>query len=657
MLPTDKEGNEISKSANPVFSSLGLQIPDGAINGTFFNPSSPGFEKSCVFWAASALNQARNRYGGAIDSIFAKHYNPIQKTIPQKNEKGEVIGKSSWNFAKGINTGGEAELYTDRDTFSKNNYAIGGDILFMDNAFSKSTFTIGGQQPFNTATVGNAVRLEVLDPNLYTLTPDAGDFPFWMMLPKKHFPTTFVEVNQQISLSSDDSALYLGSTYEEGQAANLSDNPRLVRRFIELKTFSTRADSTIHGILTNTQKPVTQLINAAAKVRVLKSMVQQLFYGDSDVRPNDVDGFFTQIYPLDADDVSTTRTNYYNRGIYDNYRDYRDGNNYLNLRGTTLTKPMFDTEVAKLSVNYGKSANLVLHPMAMSLVNTAMNNDTQRWIVPNTTGEFGARFSTLFSPSGPQVGTKVISDKWTIPRNYMRRAGDIPAGSRLRTASRRPLTPTSIDVEEITAANISGSTNDNPNYTAPSEYLDGQVGTGSRLYAVSAINNVGESPLVINTTAVTVGEGMGISIKITNPALNTQQGAVAATGYRIFSTDPRTDPSPTGDSVFYEIAYISESEYAAGVFAGAGLGTDRANQYVDLGRRLPNTCSAVLYDTEAIQYDYLIPISMMHVAITNLIIPTIGFSVGAPQVNVPSKVNRLNNLRLSDVGFDNEAYS
>ena len=491
------------------------------------------------------------------------------------------------------------------------------------------TFTSGGLITFGDAAT-NAVRIESLADKTTLLTPKISDFPFWMSLPKQFVPNVFHEFVQEIRHGSLNSQFDEISVAEGDIAAEDLDSD-LRRRHIPLRTISTRTDVTIHAALTTNLNPGAKgFQHRAAATQVLRENAHQLFHGDSSKKVNQFDGLAVQHFDL------TLKNTTYSRGIFKDVDEFLGSSQYLDLRGESLTKGQFDGRAATLSTYFGRSDMLVTHPVAVAEMNTTQNQDAQRWVPPKYDGIWGAGFSSLLSPAN-SGGTTVLPDQWVLPRNYKRYKADGQS-----TSSKAPAAPVISAVSGAVPAAIADSTTTSISFRMKA----GDAGLGSRIYGVSAFNSYGESAITLISSAITLSAtNHAARINVVAPVSTT----ATVVGYRLFSSDPVTDSSPTQSSPLYEVGLYDFADVKS---ATAGSFSGGAYQLLDHGLHLPNTTDAWIYDNEAISYAYLAPLSIIQLAINRLTTPVAAFMIGSLKLTAPTKVIRIANVKLGATPYN-----
>lgn len=485
----------------------------------------------------------------------------------------------------------------------------------------EKTFTSGGDIVFGDSNT-NAVRIESLDPETSEFTPNMKKFPFWMYISKTFVPNLQHYFVQEIAHGSRNSQ-FDELNVSEGDIAADEIDIQLRRRNITLRTISTRADVTVQAALVSNLSPGAQgFQQKSAVTAVIRENAHQLFVGDSSIRSNQYDGMAVQHYDLGGN--STV----YSRGIFDSREEYVNSAQFLDFRGLSPTKAQFDNSTASLSTYFGDSDMLVMHPNSAAEFNTNANADAQRWLEPHQMGAFGTGFSRLYSPANSMGGTSVMQDQWVLPKNYRRNAGDGQANN-----SKAPNAPTAAVALAAPAADK----------VSLRKYVTGDAGLGARRYAISAINSYGESALTVMAANVTVPAGGNIvEFTITAPA--TTDPTVLA--YRIFSSDPQTDPAPTQNSYVYEVLTIPASAVHSTATTGRNIYSSANTKVEEYGTILPNTSNAWLFDREALEYVYLIPTSVMRLATVRLSTPFTAFMVGALKMKVATKIVRFANVKL-----------
>jgi hypothetical protein len=161
---------------------------------------------------------------------------------------------------------------------------------------------------------------------------------------------------------------------------------------------------------------------------------------------------------------------------------------------------------------------------------------------------------------------------------------------------------------------------------------------GAVFYAVSAINEYGESALTVlnNTTKITQTAGQSVDLKWTATA-----GAYTPTAYQVYRSKVTASTNATTDSVkFYPLFKVSAAQLAAG-YDGAAATFVR-----DRNRFLADTEEAFATDVndDIIGFYQLMPIHKLDLAILG---PSNRFMVslwGTPRLAQPKKIVRFINI-------------
>lgn len=161
-------------------------------------------------------------------------------------------------------------------------------------------------------------------------------------------------------------------------------------------------------------------------------------------------------------------------------------------------------------------------------------------------------------------------------------------------------------------------------------------GAGDYYYAVSAVNQYGESELLLlntnNTTPLAVATTQSVDISIVDGG-----GTNPATAYKIYRT--KAGAVGAADLLFYPLFTVSKAQVAAG-FDGAGAAVIR-----DRNRFLPDTDQAFMaqYDEETLAWKQLAPIMKMDLARVSLAYRFATVLYGTPQLYAPKRMVRFIN--------------
>lgn len=464
------------------------------------------------------------------------------------------------------------------------------EVAALNKALEATDIT--GRQTTNlTDASGAPLKVESLERTLKHLTFRESDIVLWKNLPKKAAYNTVEEYNQLASYGAD-----RGGFTNEGELPDEEDSI-YIRRAQLVKYLGVTKSVTHQMTLVNTM--VGNIMERTIKdgtLWILRKLNKSLYYGNSDIIPQEFNGLLAQQLQSDA---------------WSGLDAYLNSENVIDLRGRGLTEDPIETAANSIVENYGLGTELYAPPAVLSdFVKTFYGN---KFIQPNTAqtsaGIMGQRVQTFDSQFG-RIGLnydvffkkapfKVAGAQSTHPKS--------PAAPVWDTAA-----PATV-VADVTTSKFNSED------------------AGNYIYAIAAINRHGESSLVVNETPVAVTAGSVVDLKF-----SIVDNAHPATGYRVYRSKKGGDKT----SKLYPIFDISVAQLKMG-YAGAAGDLCRDNNYF-----LPDCDQAFLvqFDNEVIEFAQLAPLMKMDLAILS---PAYRFMVllyGTPFLYAPKKLVRLINI-------------
>lgn len=286
--------------------------------------------------------------------------------------------------------------------------------------------------------------------------------------------------------------------------------------------------------------PAIKVAQRAAMMRSLRTLERSLFFGDSSIIENEIDGLKYHI----ENNSSTDH-------IFD-------------LRGTAVTPSIFKQSMELIYDNYGMGSIMYTSPAVQTTVDSIWGTDAGRPQVIQQQGNLnqiygGTPFTgyrTSFGDFDFQPNIFLAKETWTVAKkpNPSNPAQKIEGA----TSVQAPATPT------IVAAA------DAPTVTGSKWASTGYSPAGTYGYRVGAINQYGESMASVAATATVAANG-AITLTITETA-----GGYGTLGYKIYRE------AVAGSGVY---KYVKTIKY-----------TSPVQTWQDLNEDLPGTGIAFLLD-------------------------------------------------------------
>jgi len=441
---------------------------------------------------------------------------------------------------------------------------------------------------------GSPLKVESLDKTLKNITFRRTDIALWNQIPKKPCYNTVEEFNQQSSYGQD-----RGGFYAEGQLPNEEDSI-FTRRATYVKYLGVTKAVTHQMTLVNTM--IGNVIQKAIEdgtMWILRKLNRSLYFSDENIIPLEFSGFIAQQM---------------HSGTWPTISDYYASDNVVDLHGSQLTENAIESGANTIVEAYGLGTQLYAPPKVLS--EFVKNFYGNKFIMPNTAaltdgvmGQHVKSFESQFGNIG--LNKDVFFNK--LPAKDATTPADSPLVPPTPVwDTTNPVTPV---VAPVAGSNWKAADVANPVY-----------------YAVSALNNYGESMLAITAAPATVVENGAVDLMFTAGV-----GTVVATGYRIYRT---IDASPTPTSKFYPLFEVSVLDLTNG-YDQSVAGTIRDKNHI-----LPNTDRAILFqfDTDTIEFGQLAPLMKMDLAVLS---PSFRFMVllyGTTFLYAPKRIVQFTNI-------------
>ena len=363
-------------------------------------------------------------------------------------------------------------------------------------ALAKAVSTTGydrppvGGSPFDIS----PARVESLDSTVENLSFEMSELKLFSLLTAKKSSSTV----QDYALLTSHGNSGTAAIPEIANPAN--SGATYDRRFINLKQYglsggySYLAQASNHLFDPEDEEVVQRTMD------LLRHIERDLFYGDSSIDPNEMDGIYAQML------------------------DNAPSNNIIDMRNADLDQNtlMRSATVVGDSPNHGRLSHLFLTPSANdSLARSFLGDSRERWTVGKD-GQFGnigiGQIPGFMSSYGP------VS---FVPNSFINLNSTVPTVAIGDTAN-LPSAPASV---VATAGAVAAPTTGAlpKDQTAASQFA--VADNGNYLYFVVAVNGAGESASLVSDagTATAVTAGQQVEIAITD-------GSIAPLYYRVFRT-------------------------------------------------------------------------------------------------------------------------
>lgn len=450
---------------------------------------------------------------------------------------------------------------------------------------------ITGRDTANQSLTQEPLKLESLEHTLKSLEFRMKDVKLWNAVPKDVAANTVEEYVTLESFGAD-----VGGFYDEGQLADSQDSR--YNRHAELVKYIQ-----VVGSVTLQAQLVKGFVPAMAKevenktMWVIRRIASALTKANSDMVSQEFNGIFRQHARIGASGQDQT---------YATLDLYQDSPAVIDLRGDSLSQQDLDTAGVNINQAFGDIDSLWAPPAVLSGL-FADFFQRQRLI----TGDSSSKGIIGTVPKGidTQFGTIMLNQDKFMQQSPARLLTDAA------TAPKAPGAPA-----VTSQTDNAGTTNSR---FAAGEAFSGALGTV--FYAVSAVNQYGESSLTAfsNTLKITLAAGHSVDLLFAAGA-----GSYAPSSYRIYRSMVTTATNATTSNVkFYPIFSVSVAQLAAG-FDGAAAGSAR-----DLNRYLPGTEQGFVTEMaeEVIKVKQLAPLSKLDLAITGPSNQFMSFAYMTPQ--------------------------
>lgn len=445
-----------------------------------------------------------------------------------------------------------------------------------DLAELRKALDIGYTQPV-TGVGFDALRVESLEATLKLLTYSATNLRFWNMIPKTDAYSTVEEYNRLLQYGAD-----AGGFTQSGELPQEEDTT--YERANQLVKFLGTTRSVTHPatlIRTVPADLITQETQNGA-LWLMGKANSALYYGNADAVPQEWNSIAKQIFD--------------------------GGGNVIDLQGQPLLKDTIEQAAYLITENYGVPSQMFSNNKVFADFSDSYNQ-FQRWIAPGgTPGVIGT----------PITGVSTVSGRVDFQPDVFVKSGGAPPSA--ATSPKAPPTP-------VLTVNAPTGT-DSPNMLSSD--------AGAYQYAVSAINQYGESAATALSSPVTTSATNHVPISIADGG-----GTFPATGYKLYRTEK-------GGTKAYQIGGAGSGQAiprakSAGVYTSPTTFNDQNNDR-------PNTFMGLVLDMtpQSLIFKQLSPMIKMNLAIISPAIRWMQLLYGTPIVYAPKKNVIVKNIGLAD---------
>lgn len=461
---------------------------------------------------------------------------------------------------------------------------------------------ITGRDTADTSLTQEPLKLESLEKTLKLLEFRMKDVKLWNAIPKMPATNTVEEFVQLLSYGTD-----RGGFYGEGELSDVEDSSYM-RKAEHVKYIQVTGEVTLQAQMVGSYVPAMRKEVENKTMWVIRKVSSALTKADSNVITKEFNGIFAQHQAVGAAAGD----------LYATLDAYQDSTVVIDLRGASLTQQNLEDASVNVDANFGNVDTLFGPPSVMS--GLFKDYFERQRIITGTTSATGTAGVVLKSID-TQFGQVALNQDKFMKKSPFRLLTDTA------TSPKAPAVPT-VSAQALTGAE-SGSR------FAAGEAHTGALGTV--FYAVSAINEYGESALTVfhNTTKITLTAGQSVDLAFAAGA-----GSYTAGGFVIYRSYVTTATNATTGLVkFYPIFKVSAAERTAG-YDGAAAGSVR-----DRNRFLPDTEEAFVNEMvdDVVSWKQLAPISKLDLAVLAPSNRFITFLWGTPILYTPKKVLRFIN--------------
>jgi hypothetical protein len=429
-----------------------------------------------------------------------------------------------------------------------------------DLAELRKALDIGYSQPV-TGVGFDALRVESLEATLKLLTYSQQNIKFWNLIPKLDAYSTVEEYNRLLQYGAEGGGFTSSGELPQEEDTTYERADQKVK-FLGTTRSVTHPASLVRTVPADLISQETQ--NGA--LWLMGKINSALYYGDSDAVPVEWNSVTKQIEET--------------------------GGNVIDLQGQPLSKETVEAAAYLIAENFGIPQVLLSNNKVFADFSNTYNQ-YQRFSAPGgAAGVIGT----------PVTGVSTVSGTVRFESDVF-----------VKASSRPPVSPTSLKAPaapSLAVANPTGS--DAPNFLSS----DG----GSYLYAVTAVNQYGESAPSATSAATVIAATNHVALTITDNA-----GPAPATGYNIYRTEKN-------GSILYKLGRTIPRTKVNGIYSSPSV-------WVDYNNYRPNTFLGLLLDltSQSLAFKQLSPMIKMNLAIVSPAIRWMQLLYGTPIVYAPKK--------------------
>lgn len=428
-----------------------------------------------------------------------------------------------------------------------------------DLAELRKALDIGYTQPA-TGQGFDALRVESLETTLKLLTYSQTNLRLWNQIPKTDAFSTIEEYNRLLEYGSDGGGFNTSGELPQEEDTTYERADQKVK-FLGTTRSVTHPSTMVRTVPADVISQETQ--NGA--LWLMGKSNHALYYGNSDAVSVEWNGISKQI---------------------------EDGAGHvIDLKGQPLVKADVENAAYLIAENFGMPSRLFSNGKVFA--DFADTYDQyQRWKAPS--GQAGIAGT-------PITGISTMQGVVGFEPDVFVKSGNTPPAA--ATSTKSPNAPT-------IAPGSPGSTG--------SGFLS--TDAGDYLYAVTAVNQYGESAASATSSAVSIATGEEVDIVITD-----QGGTVGATAYKVYRSEK-------GGSTLYHIGTVTPRNKISGVYQATTTFTD-VNTY------RPNTFLGLMLDMtpQSLTFRQLSPMIKMNLAVISPAIRWMQLLYGTPIVYAPKK--------------------
>lgn len=448
------------------------------------------------------------------------------------------------------------------------------------------------------------LKVESLESTLKLVEFRQKDIKLWNDVPKLSAHNTVEEYLLHESYGTD-----RGGFYNEGEASDVEDS-KFRRKAQIVKYIQVTKQVTLQAQYVSSYVEPMRKAAEDAVMWVTRRVNSALTKADASHVSQQFNSYYKQHAPIGSGDGD----------LYLTLDAWQDSTVVIDMRGESLRQQDIEDASVNVDANFGNVDCLYGPPSVISGI--AKDYFERQRIIMGATGYRGT------PGANPKAIDTTFGDVALKHDKFMKR-GAFKTISDPALSPKAPAKPVGITSQALTGAD------------GQSRFKAGETHTGALgtvFYAVSALNQYGESALtpIENASKITLTAGQSVDLTWVDGG-----GANPASAYVVYRSAVTTASNATTENVkFYPIFTVSVSEKAAG-YDGAAAGSVR-----DRNRFLPNCEDAFVTEMheDILSFKSLAPISKLNLAVTAPANQFITFLWGTPILYQPKKFLRFINI-------------